>query len=74
MIDSNKTKVYQIFDIDQTNIDSFSNLLKSRKEISHPNLLTVNRTWVDDYRQDCSLQKMYRVTVEYFYIPHTLED
>jgi hypothetical protein len=31
MIDINQTKVYQIFDIDQNNIDTFSNLLKTRK-------------------------------------------
>lgn len=31
MIDINQTKVYQIFDIDQNNVDTFSNLLKTRK-------------------------------------------
>jgi hypothetical protein len=31
MIDINQTKAYQIFDIDQNNVDTFSNLLKTRK-------------------------------------------
>lgn len=74
MIDMNRTKVYQVFDIDQSNIDNFSNLLTARKQLSHPNFITVGRTWVDDYREQCSFQKMYRVIVEYAYLPFTLED
>lgn len=72
LINLNRTRIYQLFDIDHTNIDDFTNLLTSRRQLSHPNLLTVNKTWVDDYREDCSLQKMYRVMVEYTYMPKTL--
>lgn len=50
MINFDKTKVYQIFDIDQNNVDNFSNLLKERKELRHPNFISVSKTWVEDYR------------------------
>lgn len=74
MTDGHMTKAFQILDIDQTNFDNFQNLVKNRKQLSHSNFITVNRIWVDDYRQDCSLQKMHRITIQYIYIPFTLQD
>lgn len=47
MSDQDKTRIYQILDIEQSSIENFTTLMDTRKELRHPALISLNRSWVE---------------------------
>ena len=69
--------VFQCHVLDERSLGSFEKLLAKRKQLKHPNLLTLQGSFNKQLNADsfnCGTDARKEIYIEYAYLPRTLED